>query len=180
MQPAYSRLAAMPRLTPITPANFAAYRDARLRALLDSPAAFGSTFEQQSKLTDDEWRAKAAAWNDGARSAAWLAWDDDNTTAARGLIAVFLDEDDPSAAWLVSMWVAPQARRHGVGRLLVEVAADWAASRGVAELRLHVTDSNAAAIAFYERLGFAATGRTEPYPNDPALLEIEMARRTAS
>ena len=31
------------------------------------------------------------------------------------------------------------------------------------------------AIHFYERLGFALTGRTEPYPNDPSLKELEMA-----
>jgi len=31
-------------------------------------------------------------------------------------------------------------------------------------------------MAFYERLGFIRTGRTEPYPNDPALIEYEMSR----
>jgi ribosomal protein S18 acetylase RimI-like enzyme len=39
-----------------------------------------------------------------------------------------------------------------------------------------VTSANHAAIAFYQRLGFAMTGRTETYPNDPALFEHEMAK----
>jgi ribosomal protein S18 acetylase RimI-like enzyme len=39
------------------------------------------------------------------------------------------------------------------------------------------TDYSQTAIHFYQRLGFSMTGRTEPYPNDPALLEFEMAKR---
>jgi ribosomal protein S18 acetylase RimI-like enzyme len=38
-----------------------------------------------------------------------------------------------------------------------------------------VTADNSAAIAFYERNGFSFTGKTEPYPNDPSLLEREMS-----
>ena len=29
----------------------------------------------------------------------------------------------------------------------------------------------------YEQLGFACTGRIEPYPNDASLVELEMLRR---
>jgi ribosomal protein S18 acetylase RimI-like enzyme len=43
-------------------------------------------------------------------------------------------------------------------------------------LLLMVTSNNEPAMRFYEKLGFARTGRTEPYPNDPAVLEYEMAR----
>jgi ribosomal protein S18 acetylase RimI-like enzyme len=39
-----------------------------------------------------------------------------------------------------------------------------------------VTSNNGAGLHFYQRLGFTRTGGTEPYPNDPALIEIEMMR----
>jgi ribosomal protein S18 acetylase RimI-like enzyme len=39
---------------------------------------------------------------------------------------------------------------------------------------LMVTSNNEAAISFYESLRFEKTGHTEPYPNDPALIEYEM------
>jgi ribosomal protein S18 acetylase RimI-like enzyme len=39
-----------------------------------------------------------------------------------------------------------------------------------------VTSNNEPAIRFYERLGFTRTGRTEPYPNDPGVIEYEMLR----
>jgi ribosomal protein S18 acetylase RimI-like enzyme len=43
-------------------------------------------------------------------------------------------------------------------------------------VRLMVTSKNDSAIRFYEELGFARTGQVEPYPNDPSMLEYEMAR----
>jgi ribosomal protein S18 acetylase RimI-like enzyme len=52
----------------------------------------------------------------------------------------------------------------------------WASSREAQVIRLLVTAHNATAIAFYERLGFSRTGRTEPYANDPTVLECEMER----
>jgi ribosomal protein S18 acetylase RimI-like enzyme len=73
------------------------------------------------------------------------------------------------------MWVAPAYRRTGTGSLLVDAVQAWARTRGVYELRLMVTNSNQGAIAFYERQGFSLTGTTEPYPNDPSLIEYEMS-----
>ena len=52
----------------------------------------------------------------------------------------------------------------------------WAESRNARALHLSVTNSNRAAIAFYQRIGFGMTGNTAPYPNDPALFEYEMAQ----
>jgi ribosomal protein S18 acetylase RimI-like enzyme len=72
------------------------------------------------------------------------------------------------------MWVDPGYRRAGVGKKLIDAVIAWNRSRGVRELVLMVTDVNAEAIAFYERLGFAKTGVTEQYPNDPAIIEYEM------
>jgi ribosomal protein S18 acetylase RimI-like enzyme len=47
---------------------------------------------------------------------------------------------------------------------------------GARALQLMVTSNNEPATRFYERLGFTRTGRTEPYPNDPVVIEYEMAR----
>jgi ribosomal protein S18 acetylase RimI-like enzyme len=58
----------------------------------------------------------------------------------------------------------------------VNEIADWSRRRGVDVMRLMVTSSNEPAMLFYQRLGFSRTGRIEPYPNDPALIEYEMSR----
>jgi len=95
-----------------------------------------------------------------------------------GIAGGLLDTVDPTdavRAHLVSMWTASTHRQRGVGRLLVDAVAAWARLRGVNTLLLSVVSTNEAAISFYLRLGFTMTGKTEPYPNDPALIEYEMA-----
>jgi ribosomal protein S18 acetylase RimI-like enzyme len=72
------------------------------------------------------------------------------------------------------MWTAPTHRQRGVGQLLVNAITDWATLRGAHTVRLMVVCVNETAISFYKRMGFVMTGRTEPYPNDPALIEYEM------
>ena len=94
-----------------------------------------------------------------------------------GIVGSFLDEKDATRAHLVSMWTAPGYRQQGIGRLLVNAVVNWARRRNASILLLMVTGNNEPAIRFYERLGFSRTGRTEPYPNDPAVTEYEMMRQ---
>jgi ribosomal protein S18 acetylase RimI-like enzyme len=160
-------------IAPVTSSNIALFKDVRLRALLDTPTAFGSTYARESEFTDAEWVARAERWN-GERGIGFLAVDDGRGC---GIAGSLIEDADPALATLVSMWTAPTHRRRGVARQLVDSVMAWAAGHGAAELQLMVTSNNAPAIAFYERLGFARTGLTEPYPNDPSLVELEMRRR---
>jgi ribosomal protein S18 acetylase RimI-like enzyme len=50
-------------------------------------------------------------------------------------------------------------RRRGVGEALMERAHAWAAEQGVGEVELLVAEFNAAAIALYEKLGYATVYR---------------------
>ena len=159
-------------IEPITRRNALVFKAVRLRALQDAPTAFGSTYAQTARLTDDDWRRRAEEWN-GERSASFLAMD---AGAPCGMVGCFLDRDDSARAHLVAMWVAPTHRRTGVGRDLVDTVGDWARAKGVRDVRLTVTSNNDSAIGFYRALGFAFTGGTQPYPNDPDLAEYEMIR----
>jgi ribosomal protein S18 acetylase RimI-like enzyme len=158
-------------LEPITALNVAAFKEVRLRALQDTPNAFGSTYAREIQLTDAGWAARGARWN-GERGIGFLAMDGGIVC---GIAGSFLDEADPTRAHLISMWTAPTHRQRGVGRLLVEEIAAWARGRGTSQLLLMVTSSNQPAMIFYQRLGFTPTGRTEPYPNDSRLIEYEMS-----
>ena len=159
-------------LEPITTQKVFVFKEVRLRALRDTPSAFGSTYARESQLTDAEWIERATRWN-GEKGIGFLAMDDG---VACGIAGSFLDENDATRAQLISMWTAPTHRRQGVGRLLVDEVAGWARLRGARTLLLTVTSVNDPAMRFYERLGFVRTGRTGPYPNDPAVVEYEMAR----
>lgn len=155
----------------ITPQNVATFKDVRLRALQDAPFAFGSTYTDESKLTDADWLNRATRWN-GERGVGFLAFD---AGTPCGITGSFLAETDPTQAKLISMWTAPSHRRRGIGRRLVHEVLHWARDRHVHTLLLMVTSVNESAIRFYERLGFTRTGRTEPYPHDPAIVEFEMS-----
>ena len=59
--------------------------------------------------------------------------------------------------------VNPEARRRGLGRLLVETALGRVRARGARECFLEVRESNRGARALYERLGFEPIGRRRRY-----------------
>jgi ribosomal protein S18 acetylase RimI-like enzyme len=156
----------------ITPTLSASYKTVRLRALHDTPSAFGSTFARESQFSEADWHSRAANLCT-PHSIGYLAYHQDDYC---GIAAGFLDKQDPHNAELVSMWVASTHRRTGTGKLLVNAIESWARLSAAHTLRLMVTNTNLAAISFYERIGFTATGRTEPYPNDPSLAEYEMSK----
>ena len=62
------------------------------------------------------------------------------------------------------MWVAPEARRKGVGGALVDAVIEWARSAGVKRLLLDVADNNAPAIALYIQKGFQPNGEVSTFP----------------
>ena len=162
----------MVTLHPITQPLAAGYKAVRLRALADTPSAFGSTHARESQFTEADWQQRTANLCT-PRYIGYLARRQDEYC---GLAASFLNQANPQQAELISMWVAPNHRRTGAGRLLVEAIESWARKNGACTLQLMVTSSNLPSIAFYQRLGFTLTGRTEPYPNDPALIEYEMSK----
>ncbi len=158
----------------VTPsaATAALFKDVRLRALKDMPTAFSSTFDEEAKLSDDDWITRAAQWS-GKSSVTYLAIEGSLTC---GIASAYLDKQDHVQAHLASMWVAPTERRRGIGRMLVNAVMEWARARRVKTLRLIVTSNNQSAIRFYQDLGFAMTDYKGTYRNDPALTDSEMIR----
>jgi len=74
---------------------------------------------------------------------------------------VALDE-----AEILTLAVAPAARRKGAARALLDEAMARAASRGAANMFLEVAVSNAAARALYEQAGFIQVGQRRRYYAD--------------
>jgi ribosomal protein S18 acetylase RimI-like enzyme len=156
----------------VSPVNAFVFKAVRLLALKDAPHAFGSTYAKESQFADAEWLRRVERMN-GERGAGFLAMDGETGC---GIAGSFLHQNDPTRAHLVSMWTAPTHRQQGIGRLLVGEVLKWAHGRNARILLLMVTSNNEPAMRFYQRLGFTRTGRTEAYPNDPAVLEYEMSR----
>jgi len=75
-------------------------------------------------------------------------------------------------AELLRVIVAPDRRRGGVGRTLVEHGVAWAASHQATEVFLEVSADNEAALRLYEACGFVHQYRRRDYysPGDDALV----------
>jgi ribosomal-protein-alanine N-acetyltransferase len=66
-------------------------------------------------------------------------------------------------AEILTLAVTPPARGQGIGRTLLQAAAQHAADMGVRTLFLEVGVDNPAALALYAGLGFVKTGRRKEY-----------------
>jgi ribosomal protein S18 acetylase RimI-like enzyme len=62
-------------------------------------------------------------------------------------------------AWIEDVYVAPGARRAGVGDALVTRAIERAAERGARRVELDCSEDNAGALALYERHGFSSRSK---------------------
>lgn len=70
-------------------------------------------------------------------------------------------------AEILTIGVAPAARRRGLAQALLHAGIDGLRARGVEKLFLEVADDNVAAIALYKVKGFAETGRRAGYYRNP-------------
>jgi ribosomal protein S18 acetylase RimI-like enzyme len=66
--------------------------------------------------------------------------------------------------WLEDLYVSERDRRAGLGEALIAAAVERARARGCGRIELDVAESNRAAWALYERMGFSA-GYKPPAPN---------------
>jgi GNAT superfamily N-acetyltransferase len=132
--------------------DWPAWREIRLRALQDSPSAFGSTHARETGFTETDWRRRL----EDPDAVSVLALDGARPV---GMGAGF--QDLPGWLHVVAMWVDPGARGRGVGHCVLGAIHRWADDRGL-RLHLDVSTTNPQARRAYERFGFAVTGETRP------------------
>ncbi len=133
------------------------WRDLRFRALADSPDSFAGTLEDEQTQADTEWADIIGRTADHPRGNLWFATQGPDRV---GMMFARITEDF-SLLEIGAMWVAPEVRRHGAGRLLIDAAFAWARTHRVPRAGLWVTEQNTAAVAFYEAAGFTPTMETK-------------------
>jgi GNAT superfamily N-acetyltransferase len=138
------------RVRRITPTDWPLLRELRLDSLRDAPEAFGQTHANALQIPDEEWQQIARASEKGD-TRTWLIAEADGRSC--GLVQA--RRRPPDDCLIFSMWVAPPVRQAGVGRLLIDSAADWARAWGGHRLVLWVYGANEGAHRFYEKIGFS-------------------------
>jgi ribosomal protein S18 acetylase RimI-like enzyme len=132
------------------------YRSLRLRALREEPEAFGSSWEEENARPLEA----TIAWLQGRAIVAFGGFDDNGKMV--GMVRLHRHDGITSRhkADIISMYVAPEARRHGLGRMLIEAAIAHArATPGIEQLLLAVVTTNTPAHSLYLSLGFESYGR---------------------
>lgn len=142
-------------------------RDVRLRALRDSPVAFGSTLAREESFREQHWRMRL-------RSSPWWVARRTDPPDSRVVGLVSMISEPGSAAddrHVVGLWVDPVARREDTGTALLAAVLAAARAEEARTVSLWVAEDNDAAMRLYEGLGFAPTGERQPLPSSPARTE---------
>ena len=149
----------------VRPENWVEFRDIRLQMLADTPIAFGETLEHAQAANEANWLARVARATQPDRTAV-AAVDGDGRWI--GTMSAYLSA--PEVVTVAAVWVAPEHRgaEAGVTDALMDAIVEWARTTAHAHsLRLTVHEANARASAYFERVGFAPTGETQPYELEP-------------
>lgn len=142
----------------LDPEDWRLWRGLRRAALADAPNYFGSTLEEWSGAGDtpQRWRSRLA----GVALNLVLTMDGEPV----GMVSATAPGAD-GAVELISLWVAPAGRGHGVGDEAVRRVLAWARTEYPASpVVLSVRNDNDPARRLYERHGFVDAG---PSPDDP-------------
>ena len=116
-----------------------------------------------------------APWSEGAlellcgdTATGFVVLDGEAVVAYGGMLCV-LDEGQ-----ITNIATHPDHRRRGLGRAVVKALLDTARTHGLVSISLEVRESNLAAIALYQRLGFVTCGRRPHFYTHPVEAALVM------
>ncbi|WP_417579293.1 GNAT family N-acetyltransferase [Nitrincola sp.] len=161
----------------LTPEDWEIYKSARLKSLRDSPDSFGSTYDQESALSDAEWQTRLNLKLRALDALPLVAKMDGQPV---GLAWGVIHEPDLGVAHIYQMWVSPALRGKGIATSLLREIKAWAAGRGCEFVALAVTNSNQAAVSLYMSSGFIATGQLEELRSGSAIMVQPMVMKLSS
>ena len=110
----------------------------------------------------DPWSESSIATELSCRLSCWLVAMEGETLVGYVGSQTVIDESD-----MMNIAVHPDFRRRGIAEALVAGLEEQLRQRGSKALTLEVRDSNAPAIALYEKLGFTQVGLRKNYYRNP-------------
>ncbi|MEX1001816.1 MAG: GNAT family N-acetyltransferase [Crocinitomicaceae bacterium] len=130
-----------PRL--VIPAEWGKLKDIRIRAVTDSPQAFGDTLAETEERTESMW----LEWIQNAKI--YVIESSDRFVA----LAIF--KQDIDGVWMINgAWTDPAFRQKGLSKKLFEQIFKGAKEFGVTTIELGVNPIQEEAVNFYKSLGF--------------------------
>jgi [ribosomal protein S18]-alanine N-acetyltransferase len=137
--------------------------DVPCRILPALPADAARLEELERRCFGDPWsqasfrEALQSPWSFGL----WAAGGDDE------VLGYLIARDVAGSGEVLNLAVAPESRRRGIARALLEAGLSALAARGADEVFLEVRESNVGAQELYRSLGFRAVGLRAGYYRHP-------------
>lgn len=100
-------------------------------------------------------------------------WVAERATGVAGFVIACVAADEME---ILDLAVEPASRRRGVGSALVDAALEHGRKAGAASVFLEVRESNERARRFYQKHGFAVSGRRPRYYREPGEDALVMSR----
>jgi predicted GNAT family acetyltransferase len=143
----------------LAPDDWEDFREIRMKALADSPDAFGSTLEREQGFTEADWRRRLTG--------PVYVIDEPRPVSVGGIF------DNAGSPHVWGMWTDPAHRGRGHARRILDALIPPGT-----RAQLDVNVSNGAARAVYERYGFVGTGQLEPLrPGSDQRIELMVLTR---
>jgi len=152
----------------LSPDEWSRLREIRLASLLESPEAFGSSYEREIAFTEREWR-------DLFNLNSYLVASIDG----KDIAMMFLERlrgDFGATCWVGGCWSNPQYRGIGALRSMFDYVDSVKDQRGWQIQGLGVFIVNESAITAYEKLGFKAMGEVQESTRRPGNFYQRMIR----
>lgn len=134
-------------------------KEIRLAALLDSPTAFGVSYQTAITNSNEQWKQRASS---ETQPKFWLAFKDEKVI---GMIGAGVDPKDRYN--LIAMWVEPASRGLGIADHLIDAVKFDAINKGFKQIFLDVSPNNLKASRLYKKHGFVFTAEEKSLTSHP-------------
>jgi RimJ/RimL family protein N-acetyltransferase len=139
-----------------TTSDLDAFRELRLEALKNHPAAFGADYEESAARPTEHWQERLKLNKD--QEALFFA---EHENQLAGMAGIFRGSSKKnrheSTIW--GVYIKPEWRGHHISETLVRACLGWAKEQGLAIVKLAVVTTNRPAIRCYEHYGFTIYGK---------------------
>ena len=131
----------------------------------------GGVAELEELCFSSPWSKKSLELLCDGKNVGFVALDEEKREIAYGGMVCVLDEGQ-----ITNIAVHPDFRRRGLGEKIVSALLKYGSENGINLFSLEVRESNVAAIALYEKLGFVSAGKRKNFYSEPSEDAIVMLK----
>ncbi len=145
----------------LSPDKWQLFKELRLESLREEPQAFGQSYDEALKLSDDTWKTKLEAALNGTSFWMFFATDDEKLIGSmngRQLEGEKLNH----VAEIHGVYVKKEYRGKGIAKKLMETLLDEISKNStIRKIKLTANTEQTAAVKLYESFGFRIIGKAE-------------------